>query len=323
MALVSKPERIDIRTRDRDVAAEAINRIAVHRARISFDDPAGVDLRIQESRYGDIDTALIQFGGVRYKAAADPIPSLLAGFVAEGGARVEVRGRTVALPHMEGVLYPVGVPTSGEYGDATFVLLRLPVGVAAELAEETTGLPAEDLRFLSMTPVSAELRRFWVRTAGFVCRELSTPGLELPPLVTRQFVRLVGSALLTVFPNTTMTGMRPDDGGHVGPAVLRRATAFIDAHPEDPLTVGRIAEAAGVGIRAVQSAFRRHLDVTPIGYLRRVRLERVHRDLRDGDPYDGVTVQDVARRWGFVNLGRFAAEYRAEYGETPSRTLRG
>jgi AraC-like DNA-binding protein len=322
MAVLAKPQRTDVRTADRDVAAEAINRIAAHQACISFDDPAAVDLRVHESRYGDIDTSLIRFGGVRYEAAADPMPFLLAGFVAEGGARVQVRAETVPLPRGEGMLYPVGVPTSGGYGDATFVLLRLPVGVVADLAEETTGLPAADLRFHGMTPVSAELRQFWGRTADFVWRQLSIPGLEPPPLVTTQFVRLVGSALLTVFPNTTMTGVA-NDGGHVGPAVLRRATAFIEAHPEDPLTVGQIAAAAGVGIRAVQSAFRRHLGVTPMAYLRRVRLERVHRDLRAGDPFDGVTVQDVARRWGFANLGRFAAEYRAEYDETPSRTLRG
>ncbi|MGK5678981.1 AraC family transcriptional regulator [Actinoplanes sp. URMC 104] len=323
MALAVRPERIDVRTRDRDVAAEAINRIAAHRSRITFNDPAAVDLRVRESRYGDVDTALIRFGGVRYHAHGEPWPFLLTGFVAEGGARVEVRGQTIALPRMQGFLYPVGVPTSGHYGDSVLVLLRLPVSVAAEVAEAVTGLPADELRFAGMTPVSEEARRLWVQTADFVWRQLSTPGAEPPPLVSHQLVRLTASTLISVFPNTTMTATRTNDGGHVAPAVLRRATAFIEEHAEESLTVGLIAAAAGVGVRGLQTAFRRHLDITPMGYLRRVRLDRVHRELLTGNPADGVTVQETARRWGFVNLGRFAAEYRAEYGRTPSQTLRG
>ncbi|MBM2621242.1 helix-turn-helix transcriptional regulator [Actinoplanes sp. LDG1-06] len=106
------------------------------------------------------------------------------------------------------------------------------------------------------------------------------------------------------------------------PAVLRKATAFIEAHPESHLTVAQIAAAAGVGIRALQTSFRLHLAITPMTYLRRVRLDHVHRELLAGDPHDGVTVQGVARRWGFVNLGRFAADYRTEYGVTPRETLR-
>jgi transcriptional regulator GlxA family with amidase domain len=33
-------------------------------------------------------------------------------------------------------------------------------------------------------------------------------------------------------------------------------------------------------------------------------------------------VTRVASRWGFLQLGRFAASYRAKFGELPSRTLR-
>ena len=31
---------------------------------------------------------------------------------------------------------------------------------------------------------------------------------------------------------------------------------------------------------------------------------------------------DVAMRWGFWHLGRFSAEYRGFFGESPGRTLR-
>lgn len=38
---------------------------------------------------------------------------------------------------------------------------------------------------------------------------------------------------------------------------------------------------------------------------------------------DGLTVADVAMRWGLMHTGRFAAAYRRTYGESPSETLRG
>ena len=37
---------------------------------------------------------------------------------------------------------------------------------------------------------------------------------------------------------------------------------------------------------------------------------------------DGVTVTQVAERWGFHHLGSFAVEYRKRWGEAPSETLR-
>jgi AraC-like DNA-binding protein len=54
--------------------------------------------------------------------------------------------------------------------------------------------------------------------------------------------------------------------------------------------------------------------------LRRVRLERAHRDLQAADPAR-QTVTAIAYRWGFPSSSRFAAHYRQVYGVTPSRTL--
>lgn len=55
--------------------------------------------------------------------------------------------------------------------------------------------------------------------------------------------------------------------------------------------------------------------------VRDVRLHRVHDELREADPHV-TTVSQVAGRWGFLYLGRFAAAYREKFGERPSDTLR-
>ncbi|MGY1663732.1 helix-turn-helix transcriptional regulator [Geodermatophilus sp. SYSU D00705] len=107
--------------------------------------------------------------------------------------------------------------------------------------------------------------------------------------------------------------------GH--PGTLRRAITFIEANCDREIGLADIARAAYVTPRAVQLAFRRHLDTTPTAYLRQVRLAQAHRQLRDATPGDGVTVTAVAARRGFTP-SRFTERYRAAYGELPSRTLR-
>jgi AraC-like DNA-binding protein len=57
-------------------------------------------------------------------------------------------------------------------------------------------------------------------------------------------------------------------------------------------------------------------------YLKSVRLARAHADLRQASVEEGVTVAAIAYRWGFGNLGRFSAEYRREFGRSPSEVLR-
>ena len=133
--------------------------------------------------------------------------------------------------------------------------------------------------------------------------------------------RLLAATVLTAFPNTALTDPAIEDRRDAHPATLRRAVAFIDEHAHTDVTTADIAAAAHVTIRAVQLAFRRHLDTTPTEYLRRVRLDHAHHDLLAADPTrDSVTA--TAYRWGFPSPSRFAAYYRAAYGVPPGETLR-
>ncbi|WP_320779036.1 helix-turn-helix domain-containing protein [Streptomyces sp. CRN 30] len=107
------------------------------------------------------------------------------------------------------------------------------------------------------------------------------------------------------------------------PATVRRALSYMEAHAARPLTVGDLAGAVGISVRALQQAFARHRGTTPMSELRRVRLAHAHRELRAADPTRGATVAEIAHRWGFGRADRFAAAYRRVYGVPPSRTLRG
>lgn len=160
------------------------------------------------------------------------------------------------------------------------------------------------------------------RTAAALVDELVGEPASASPLVVDSAGRLLAATALSLFPRAMAEPVRRAGVDAHSPA-LRRAIAFIESCPDVPLTVGDIARAAYVSPRAVQIAFRRHLDTTPMSYLRRVRLDRAHADLQAAHPEHGATVTTIAARWGFGSPSRFAADYRRAYGRSPQQTLRG
>lgn len=106
-----------------------------------------------------------------------------------------------------------------------------------------------------------------------------------------------------------------------GSSAVSRAVEMLHARPERPWTVAELAREVSTSTWSLHQGFRDQLQTTPMVYLKRLRLERARADLLAADPAVS-TVSGVAYRWGFVNVGRFAAEYRARFGEQPSHTLR-
>lgn len=55
-------------------------------------------------------------------------------------------------------------------------------------------------------------------------------------------------------------------------------------------------------------------------FLQDRRMQGVRGGLRE--PRESATVANQAARWGFLHFGRFSHEYRIQFGELPSETLR-
>jgi len=87
-----------------------------------------------------------------------------------------------------------------------------------------------------------------------------------------------------------------------------------------PLRMPDLCELIVISDRTLRSCCAEFLGMSPIRYVLLRRLREVRRRLRDGDP-DVVHIAEVAHRFGFTQLGRFAGRYRAMFGETPSATL--
>ena len=98
-----------------------------------------------------------------------------------------------------------------------------------------------------------------------------------------------------------------------------RACEFVDSHLRAPIALVNLCEAAGVSTRALEYGFRDFYDLGPMAYVRNLRLCRVRHDLLD--PTQAPSVSSAARRWSFTHMGQFSHDYRALFGEMPSKTL--
>lgn len=102
------------------------------------------------------------------------------------------------------------------------------------------------------------------------------------------------------------------------PRQVKRAIDYMAANLSRPLDVDDIAREAGVSVRALQVAFQQFKGMTPLEFLRLLRLQAVREEIAFGA---AGTVSEIARRWGFAHMGRFSALYRHAFGELPLESL--
>jgi AraC-like DNA-binding protein len=105
------------------------------------------------------------------------------------------------------------------------------------------------------------------------------------------------------------------------PYYLRRVEEFIRHHAADPLSFDDLINASGVSRRALHSSFRRFRNDTPMGYLKKYRLDLAREQLLIGIE-QGRTVTDIAFASGFTHLSKFARDYFERFNERPSETLK-
>lgn len=102
------------------------------------------------------------------------------------------------------------------------------------------------------------------------------------------------------------------------PKHVKKAIEYMESNISNPISLQDVASASNVSIRALQQGFRNFRNINPMSYLRDLRLTAVHSELSSSDR--SILVSDVALKWGFTHLGRFAADYRKRYGYLPAQT---
>ncbi len=260
---------------------------------------------------------------LRYSMSADNnvAPDVILVVRPSAGAMMVRFGREeVAVPPGTPVLLPAHQAVSVLWADTEVACVCLDADDVERVAVETTGLDNLALRFTGLRPMLPGLDQRWNDTVQAVTRAVLRNRTTAGPVLTGHLTQRLAEAVLGTFPSTRLATRRRVPPDHATPAVVRRAVDFIDANAERDLTMSDIAAAAGIGPRGLQAAFLRHQDSTPPAYVRRVRLDRAHRELVDTDPADRDTVPAVAARWGFPRLSAFVTAHQQVYGCPPGQT---
>jgi AraC-like DNA-binding protein len=325
-AQIHRPERIQVEISDPADADEFLEDAYGVRLRLSRKHLARSEGPLLTYTRTDVGAFAIDeiYSAGHLEASPDPLNKVVAFWATGGqlcgdcdGLTGEAEAGDIALlsqPHR---------PHRVRAQDICMTSVLLDQSVVAGVA---TGLPSSEaplpVRFCSFQPVDAIAAQLWKDTVSYVKHSMLADNTITTSLVLGHASRMLAAVTLSTFPNTAATGPTPHDRTDAKPVLLRRAMEYMNANATSDIGLAEIAEAVHVTPRAVQYMFRRHLETTPMQYLRRLRLHYAHLELLAGDRMHN-TVTDIAARWGFAHTGRFAVLYRQTYGRSPHTTLRG
>jgi AraC family transcriptional regulator, regulatory protein of adaptative response / methylated-DNA-[protein]-cysteine methyltransferase len=111
---------------------------------------------------------------------------------------------------------------------------------------------------------------------------------------------------------------RPRSDVTPGEALVARATAWLDAHIEERVTLPRLAAALGVSPGHLQRTFTRVTGMSPRAYAAARRLELAKSHLRDGGD-----VTSALHAAGYGSSSRFYEQARTSLGMTPTSYKKG
>jgi AraC-like DNA-binding protein len=244
-----------------------------------------------------------------------------------------VRGSDVLTGTVGGELLPSTTERAAMFSPGDRAILDWPgdcaqlcvmyrsADVTAEL-ENMLGRPLRRrLEFAADLDVTVPGGLSWATATRWATQELERPdGMMRHPLAVRALETALIEALLLGQRHTYTAELNAPTPPSSNTAI-RRAVELLEDQPERPWSAASLAREAMLSVRSLHEGFRRDVGISPMSYLKQIRLRRTHRDLRAANP--GTTsVREIAAHWGFLHHGRFSAAYRNQYGITPSDSLR-
>ncbi len=98
------------------------------------------------------------------------------------------------------------------------------------------------------------------------------------------------------------------------------ALEFLRGADLSSLSVPELCSKTGVSQRTLEYAFREHINITPVSFIKKLRLHAVRRILLSSHTGE-ISIADTAFQYGIYDMSRFAEIYRKHFGELPSQTL--
>lgn len=258
--------------------------------------------------------------GARAIVAFDECPYARLQIGLSGSATTTSAGTTSIVDHANSCVTSPGRAAVLDYGEGfEHIVLRINENA---LKRKLTALldisPSAPLVFEPSACADATADRTLRNLLMFTMRQIDECPEGLPPLVLKKLEQAIIATFLTARVHT-YSDLLMRESKDAAPWQVRRAEAFIEANWEEPMTIERLSEETGIGVRTLFAAFHKSRGYTPMQFAKTIRLKKAQKMLRS--EAHGISVTGVAFACGFANPGNFARDYRTMFGELPSETL--
>lgn len=306
-------------SRDADDASARMSRVfSPHRLEVKG-SAAALDVRHNQVRLGTVSLNVLSYGTEVLIDPGERGDFYMVQLPLRGAARLSCGGREAHVDRdVLSILPPRARSRMLWSGDCTMILLQVPRDIVERRAAEW-GVATEPRFALSRSRSDPEVAAWWQAVSHFTLNvdRFGSHWLSQPTAVavTEQFLISGFASMLERHP--------PGARASVADArCVQRAKEYIHAHTDRSLTLDEIARHACVCPRTVERLFKRVGEEPPLAYSRRLRLDAVRRTLTAASRAgEAVGVTEVALDHGFVHMGRFAAQYRRQFGCSPSETV--
>lgn len=197
--------------------------------------------------------------------------------------------------------------------------MSLPIVDMAEIGASVAGrdlMPQQDEQIVTPSaPAMARLQRLHA-AAGRLAE-------DAPEVITsHEAARGLEQVLIEAMVDCIVAPDRREDTAaqrrHT--AIMQRFHAALEASDGMAVYLPELCTRIGVAGRTLRLCCQDHVGMSPKRYLMLRRMHLARGALRQAASGD-TTVTDIATQFGFWELGRFAVEYKALFGESPSETL--
>jgi len=237
--------------------------------------------------------------------------------VTQGRHRIDVAPGQIAL------VGSAGSYTQKRFRDhADLIVIQVPRQVMMRtIADEYGALSDPMIEFEPRVVVDFASVPTLGRFIGMLCRDAAEPRPCIAdPVTARACERTLILLMVQSFPHNLRARLGQGQSA-AAPFYVRRVQEFIRANAGRAIAAAEMTAQSGVSPRALYYGFRRTLGVSPMRYLKHVRLDRARAALRKASA-ERRTVTEIALASGYTSVSRFCRDYRAQFGETPSATMR-
>lgn len=275
-------------------------------------------------------TPRLQAFVLRYGAEVEVRPRPFDGFAVvqmpiRGACAIEFDGHRMPLQPGQAAIIAPGRDVRLRWSqDCEQLILKVPLRLMSEAAcmarFSVSAEPGADAAVRTATLIDEAAQDHWgglmQGLAGLLMPDAGQAPEAAPPLSCHaswigHFEQNVALFLLTQQHGT--------EGGSGDVAALQAAERYMRQRLSAPLALADLAHAAGVSERKLHMLCKRQHGVSPMTWLRNLRLDAAHELLRFNAR---LNVTEAALTVGFGHFGRFSAYYRDRFGTLPGQTAR-